>query len=68
VAGDLARVQAFPTERNHLGALFAVVRGVVALGQLADLSGFGGIARGAGVAKFGHKPSSHRQSLKSNCH
>jgi hypothetical protein len=42
-------------ERNHLGALLAIVRGVMALGQLTDLGGFYRIRRGAGVAVFGHR-------------
>jgi hypothetical protein len=54
MAGDLAGAQAFPTEGNHLGALFAIVGGVVALGQLTDLDGLSRIGRGAGVAVFGH--------------
>jgi hypothetical protein len=68
VAGDFSRAQALPTQRNHLGALFAIVRGVVAVGQFTDLGGFNRIRRGAGVAEFGHKSSSHRQALKSNPH
>jgi hypothetical protein len=42
-------------ERDHLGALFAIMRGVVALGQLTDLGGFVGVGRGAGLAEFGHR-------------
>jgi hypothetical protein len=37
---------------------------VMALGQVTDLGGFNGIRRRAGVAKFGHKNSSHRPPLK----
>jgi hypothetical protein len=66
VTGDLARAQALPTEGNHLSALFAIMRAVVALGQLTDLGGFGGIRRGAGVAEFGHKNPSPCPPLKSN--
>jgi hypothetical protein len=65
VAGDLAGAQAFPAEGNHLGALFAIVRGVTALSQFKDLGGFGRIGRGASVAEFGHKNLSHRPPLKS---
>lgn len=44
-AGDLARAQAVPTARDHLGVDDPVGRGMVALRQLANLALFIGVER-----------------------